>query len=77
MTLELPIPLPTHAVVAELRGVLEGTVDDSSLARAQYATDASNYRVVPELVVLPRTRRDIVEAVAKIARHVDELGIAA
>ena len=69
MTLEIPIPLPTHAVVAELRAVLEGTVDDSSLARAQYATDASNYRVVPELVVLPKSRRDIEEAVSIARKH--------
>jgi FAD/FMN-containing dehydrogenase/Fe-S oxidoreductase len=70
LTLEIHTPLqPTHAIVAELRSVLEGTVDDSSLARAQYATDASNYRVVPEMVVLPRTRRDVEEAVAIARNH--------
>jgi FAD/FMN-containing dehydrogenase len=70
VTLEIHAPLqPTHAIVAELRSVLEGTVDDSSLARAQYATDASNYRVVPEMVVLPRTRRDVEEAVAIARNH--------
>jgi FAD/FMN-containing dehydrogenase/Fe-S oxidoreductase len=41
-------------VVAALKRNGVGDVDDSSLARALYSTDASLYRVVPEVVVRPR-----------------------
>ncbi len=53
------MPTTTPDLVAELvrRGVTD--VDDSVLARALYSTDASLYRVVPQVVVRPR--------------HVDEL----
>lgn len=68
MTVAEPLsPDAVSAAVEALRVALDGVVDDSSLARAQYATDASNYRVVPEVVVIPRTRQDVVEAV-RIAR---------
>lgn len=50
-----------------LRASVAGTVDDSTRRRAEYSTDASNYRVVPELVVFPRDTDDIV-AIAEIAR---------
>ncbi|HLS74565.1 MAG TPA: FAD-linked oxidase C-terminal domain-containing protein [Actinomycetaceae bacterium] len=33
---------------------MDGTVHDDALSRGQYATDASNYRVVPDVVVVPR-----------------------
>ena len=53
------MPTTTPDLVAELvrRGVTD--VDDSVLTRALYSTDASLYRVVPQVVVRPR--------------HVDEL----
>lgn len=49
----------THA----LRGVLRGEVDDSTRRRAEYSTDASNYRVVPQVVAFPRDVDDAVAAV--------------
>ncbi|HSE70380.1 MAG TPA: FAD-binding and (Fe-S)-binding domain-containing protein [Nocardioidaceae bacterium] len=53
---------------AELAGLLRragvAEVDDSTLARAMYATDASLYRVVPSVVVRPR---DVGELLATVA----------
>ena len=43
-------------------------VDDSTLARAMYSTDASLYRVVPQVVVHPR-HVDEIEAVLGVARE--------
>ncbi|GAA4395459.1 FAD-binding and (Fe-S)-binding domain-containing protein [Tsukamurella soli] len=42
--------------------------DDSSLRRAEYAYDASNYRVVPRVVVFPRTAEQVA-AVATYCHH--------
>ncbi|WP_138444411.1 FAD-binding and (Fe-S)-binding domain-containing protein [Sinomonas susongensis] len=53
-----------QSLVDELRARIEGDVDDSSLARALYSSDATNYRVVPSVVVLPRSRDDVLVAVA-------------
>lgn len=55
-------------VTRRLLEVLEGDVDASSLTRSMYSTDASNYRVVPDIVVLPRHAADI-EAAVDVARH--------
>ncbi|WP_130012340.1 FAD-binding and (Fe-S)-binding domain-containing protein [Serinicoccus sediminis] len=43
---------------------LRGTVGADALSRALYATDASNYRVVPDVVVVPRDEQDLVTALA-------------
>ena len=51
-------------VVAELKRLGVAEVDDSSLARALYSTDASLYRVVPQVVVRPR---DVEEVLATVA----------
>jgi len=51
-------------VVGALRRNGIGDVDDSALTRALYSSDASLYRVVPEVVVRPR---DIDELVATVA----------
>ena len=48
------------AVVSALRTVIAGDVDASSRRRAEYSTDASNYRVVPDVVAFPRSSRDVV-----------------
>jgi FAD/FMN-containing dehydrogenase/Fe-S oxidoreductase len=47
-----------------LRAAVRGRVDDSSRRRAEYSTDASNYRVVPEVVVFPVDVDDIVAALS-------------
>ena len=54
-------------LVARLRVSVSGTVDDSTLRRAEYSSDASNYRVVPRVVVLPNCVDDILAA-ADVAR---------
>ena len=45
--------------VASLRRVISGEVDDSTRRRAEYSSDASNYRVVPLAVAFPRTDDDL------------------
>lgn len=50
------------AVATALRTVVEGEVDSGTRRRAEYSTDASNYRVVPEVVVYPRSTDDVVHA---------------
>lgn len=51
-------------LAAALTGRIEGEVRFDDSARALYATDASNYRQVPIGIVLPRTKQDVVAAVA-------------
>ncbi|RHA42703.1 FAD-binding and (Fe-S)-binding domain-containing protein [Cellulomonas rhizosphaerae] len=51
-------------VVAALRSSVRGVVDDSTRRRAEYSTDASNYRVVPQVVVFPRDPDDVQAALA-------------
>ena len=55
-------------LVAALRRAGVADVDDSTLARALYATDASLYRVVPQVVVRPRARRRGAATVARRPR---------
>ncbi|QPZ38235.1 FAD-binding and (Fe-S)-binding domain-containing protein [Paramicrobacterium chengjingii] len=54
-------------LVHRLRSDVSGTVDDSKRRRAEFSTDASNYRVVPEVVVFPRDIDDVL-AVEDVAR---------
>ena len=78
-TLETPPSLPparrsgdvdTDALVASLRAAVAGEVDASTVRRAQYSTDASNYRVVPQVVVFPRSTDDVLAAL-EVARAAD------
>ncbi len=55
-------------VVAALRSAVRGAVDDSARRRAEYSTDASNYRVVPQVVVFPQDPDDVQAALA-VARE--------
>src|SRR5690606_27032541 len=50
-------------ITEALRRVVAGEVDDRPLRRAQYAGDASNYRVVPTTVVFPTDTDDLIAAV--------------
>jgi len=50
-------------ITAQLTDKLDGDVDATSLTRSIYSTDASNYRVVPDIVVMPRHADDVVTAV--------------
>jgi FAD/FMN-containing dehydrogenase/Fe-S oxidoreductase len=47
------------AIGGQLRRVIRGRVDDGVRRRAEYATDASNYRVVPQVVVEPLDLDDV------------------
>jgi FAD/FMN-containing dehydrogenase/Fe-S oxidoreductase len=49
-------------VVQALRSALRGAVDDSTRRRAEYSTDASNYRVVPQVVAFPQDPDDVLAA---------------
>ncbi|OKL52620.1 FAD-binding and (Fe-S)-binding domain-containing protein [Buchananella hordeovulneris] len=57
-----------RALAEALRRELGGEVDVTARRRAEYATDASNYRVVPQLVAFPRDADDV-EAATALARH--------
>lgn len=57
----------TQDVVAALVRNGVGDVDDSTLTRALYSTDASLYRVVPQVVVRPRTADEVIATVAACA----------
>ncbi|APU22047.1 FAD-binding and (Fe-S)-binding domain-containing protein [Actinoalloteichus sp. GBA129-24] len=54
-------------LAARLRRAVTCEVDDGSRRRAEYSTDASNYRVVPEVVVFPAEVDDVL-ATLEIAR---------
>jgi FAD/FMN-containing dehydrogenase/Fe-S oxidoreductase len=66
-TTDTPAAAATREVVAALRDVVRGEVTTSTRVRAEYSTDASNYRVVPQVVVLPRDVDDLL-AVHEVAR---------
>ncbi|MEZ7897820.1 MAG: FAD-linked oxidase C-terminal domain-containing protein, partial [Flaviflexus sp.] len=45
-----------------LDSLLAGEVEDGTRRRAEYSTDASNYRVVPSVVAFPKSADDVVAA---------------
>src|SRR5580700_5430811 len=55
-------------IARALRSVVKGGVDDSARRRAEYSSDASNYRVVPAVVVFPRDTEDMLAA-AEVSRR--------
>jgi len=50
-------------LITELSSALRGTATGDAGVRALYSTDASNYRVVPDLVVVPADVDDLMAAV--------------
>jgi FAD/FMN-containing dehydrogenase/Fe-S oxidoreductase len=54
-------------LTGELRGQLRGSVGVDARTRALYAADGSNYRAVPDLVVVPADQEDLAAAVALTA----------
>jgi FAD/FMN-containing dehydrogenase/Fe-S oxidoreductase len=54
----------SRELVERLRAVLGPAVDASARRRAEYSSDASNYRVVPQAVVFPRDADDVLAAAA-------------
>ncbi|MGH3806128.1 MAG: FAD-binding oxidoreductase, partial [Pseudonocardiaceae bacterium] len=57
-----------NALSNALRAVVRGDVGTDAATRAVYATDASNYRVPPRAVVLPRCAEDV-SAVLALCRE--------
>jgi FAD/FMN-containing dehydrogenase/Fe-S oxidoreductase len=53
---------------AELRINIEGEVRFDAGSKAMYAVDASNYRQVPIGVVIPKSKEDVIQAVAACRR---------
>src|SRR5665648_852945 len=53
-----------RGLIAELGATLRGTATGDAGVRALYSTDSSNYRVVPDLVIVPADVDDLVAAVA-------------
>ncbi|WP_431954264.1 FAD-binding and (Fe-S)-binding domain-containing protein [Nocardia lijiangensis] len=56
-------------MVAALRGRIDGEVDASPRRRAEYSTDASNYRVPPTAVVFPRSDSDVAATLGFAREH--------
>ncbi|WP_227979067.1 FAD-binding and (Fe-S)-binding domain-containing protein [Nocardia spumae] len=52
----------TDSWVRDLRGRIDGEVDADERRRAEYSSDASNYRVRPAAVVFPRGDDDVAQA---------------
>ncbi|TDO43297.1 FAD/FMN-containing dehydrogenase [Kribbella sp. VKM Ac-2527] len=63
-----PASYDVRRLAQELRGALRGPVGDDTRSRALYATDGSNYRAVPDLVVVPADQEDLATAVTLTAR---------
>ena len=63
-TTSSPGPSTGHGadLVAALRRAVRGEVDDGTRRRAELSTDASNYRVVPRVVVAPVDTDDVLAA---------------
>ncbi|MGH3332672.1 MAG: FAD-linked oxidase C-terminal domain-containing protein, partial [Nocardioidaceae bacterium] len=61
-------PPPDKSVAEALRRAGVGDVDDSSLAKALYSSDASVYRVLPSVVVRPRHVEEVLATLA-VARE--------
>ncbi len=60
----MTIAPPAAAFVGALREAMRGEVDDSSRRRAEFSSDASNYRVVPQVVAFPKDSDDVLAALA-------------
>ncbi|MGN6723414.1 MAG: FAD-binding oxidoreductase, partial [Marmoricola sp.] len=58
----------TSDLAAALRRAGIGDTDDSALARSLYASDASLYRIPPQVVVRPRSS-DEIQAALSVARE--------
>lgn len=63
VTTTAPSTASTELAVA-LDRAIDGEVDASARRRAEYSTDASNYRIVPAVVAYPRDADDLLAALA-------------
>ncbi len=72
MTPSRGIPAPTAvglAVAACLRRLVAGSVSTTAVSRWLYSTDASGYRVVPEVVLVAGAVEDLAAAATVAAQH--------
>jgi FAD/FMN-containing dehydrogenase/Fe-S oxidoreductase len=69
-TTAAPVPssVSSSGLAAALRGAGLAEVDDSPRRRAEYSSDASNYRVLPDVVAFPR-HADEAAAALDVARR--------
>jgi FAD/FMN-containing dehydrogenase/Fe-S oxidoreductase len=65
----LPSPLLPRALAAALRAAGLAEVDASDRRRAEYSSDASNYRVLPAVVAFPRHVDEAAAALAVARDH--------
>ena len=63
-----PAAVDVPGLEAELRKNVEGEVRFDEGTKGLYAEDASNYRHIPVGVVVPRSKQDVVEAIAACRR---------
>lgn len=54
-------------LAAMIRERITGEVDASTLRRAEYSSDAGNYRITPEVVAFPKTTEDLI-AITDVSR---------
>lgn len=59
----------TTAFETELRKRIRGGVYLDRITRGIYATDASNYQVLPVAIVVPKNEEDVIQAVAVAREH--------
>src|SRR5665648_466711 len=62
------LPYDVRGLIGRLGSTLRGTATGDPGVRALYCADASNYRVVPDLVVVPADVDDLVAAVMLISQ---------
>lgn len=58
-----------QVIVKELRKALQGEVKDDLMSKHIYSVDASIYEVCPDLVILPKSREDLVKTVEIANKH--------
>src|ERR1041384_114551 len=63
------LTIDVAALEADLRRAVQGEVRFAGADRGMYASDASNYRMIPLGVILPRDAEDVCEAAAACRRH--------
>src|SRR4051812_5071789 len=63
------VGVDVNGLEAELRSNIEGEVRFDAGTKAMYAVDAGNYRQVPIVVVIPRSKEDVVQAIAACRKY--------
>src|SRR5947209_4935340 len=63
------LTVDVKSLETSLRACVRGEVRFKSADRGMYASDASNYRMIPLGVILPADSDDVVQAVAACRKH--------